>query len=161
MTRPERETAEPLDSTKTLSGTVSAFSVHQRRCDQVMSQQALAPFRVVHHFVSHGHDLEIPTTLWVRDSRTGHELRLDRLDPDGCVVRSFSKPTVEGPGTNRRDGQLVRHSLQRLEEDFSSCAACVYLTGAFLWAWFKNSRASQKDCLSIEGHTAELGCPAV
>ena len=91
MTRPERKTVEALGSTRTLSGTASASSIFRRRCDQVMSQKALAPSPVVHHFVFHGHDLEIPTTLWERDSRTGHELRLDRLDPDGCVVRTRSK----------------------------------------------------------------------
>jgi hypothetical protein len=137
MTRPERETVEALGSTKALSGTVSAFSAHQRRCDQVMSQQSLAPSLVVQHFVFHGHGLEIPTTLWERDSRTGHELRLDCLDPDGCVVRTQSKSSSRETGHISARWAAGTAFPAETRGGFSSPAWCVYLTGAFLWVRFK------------------------
>lgn len=98
MDLPEREPGKELAQTKPLSGPASAIAAIHRRCDQVINHQELAPSRVAQHSVSHGHDLEIPTVFWGRDSRLGHELRLDRLDPDGCSVRTRSVTNLQEPG---------------------------------------------------------------
>jgi hypothetical protein len=132
MMEPERKTAKALAQTETLSGTAPATSILHKRSDQVMSHQALEPIWVAQHFVSHGHDLEIPMALWGRDSRLGHELRLARLDPDGCVVRNRSATNRKGLGLDSsRRVETVAPAQTR--GGFSSCAQCVYLTGAFLW----------------------------
>jgi hypothetical protein len=91
----------------------------------------LAPIRVVQTFVSHGHDLEIPTTLWKRGSRLGHELELDSLDPDGRVARTLSEPHQQDIGHRSARRMAAPAFPAARREDDSSCAECVDLTGAF------------------------------
>lgn len=98
-----------------------------------MSPQQLAPSRVVQDSVSYGRDLEIPTTLWRRESRTGHELELERLDPDGCMVRTRSNPHQQENGHTSARSAAGTAVPVVTQEDHSSCATCVHLTGAFLW----------------------------
>ena len=54
-----------------------------------------------------------------------------RLDNLLCLALSF-----ESKGMQRREGQRVRHPLQRIEEVPSSSASCVDLTGAYSVAPF-------------------------
>jgi hypothetical protein len=129
----ERSPGNALARSKSLSGPAPSDAALHRRCDQVMSQPQLAPLRAVQTSVPHGRGLEIPTTLWRRDSRSGHELRLERPDPDGCVVRTRSEPHQQenGHGSARRAAGTADPAVTW--EDHSSCGRCVYLTGAFLW----------------------------
>ena len=122
-----------LDRANPLSGSTPSDAALRRRCDQVMSQQQLAPSRADQASVSHGRDLEIPTTLWRPESRSGHELELERLDPDGCMVRTRSKTYHQENGhtSARWAAGTAAPAINR--EDHSSCGRCVYLTGAFLW----------------------------
>jgi hypothetical protein len=71
--------------------------------------------------------------LWRRDSRLGHELRLDRLDPDGCVARTRSKPTREEIGLTSGPKTGGTATPEATRGDLSSSEKSVYLTGAFLW----------------------------
>ena len=133
MKRTGRSLGGALDRANPLSGPAPSDAALRRRCDQAMSQQQLAPSWVVQDSVSHGRDLEIPTTLWRPESRSGHELELERLDPDGCMVRTRSKPHQQenGHGSARWAAGTAAPAINR--EDHSSCGRCVYLTGAFLW----------------------------
>lgn len=133
MNRPGRSPGDALARSNPLSGPAPSDAALHRRCDQVMSPPQLAPSRVVQDSVSHGRDLEIPTTLWRRESRSGHELKLERLDPDGCMVRTRSKPHKQetGHGSARWAAGTAAPAVTR--EDHSSWGRCVYLTGAFLW----------------------------
>ena len=134
MDLPEREPGGELAQTKPLSGPAPASAAIHRRCDQVMSLQELAPSWVAQHSVSYGHDLEIPTVFWGRDSRLGHELRLACLDPDGCLVRTrFVTNPIRARARSGAKGSGYGKPLQREKEDDSSRAGCVDLTGAFLW----------------------------
>jgi hypothetical protein len=81
-----------------LSGPAPSDAALHRRCDQVMSLQQLALSRAIQASVCHGRGLEIPTTLWRRESRSGHERKLERLDPDGCMVRTRSEPHQQENG---------------------------------------------------------------
>jgi hypothetical protein len=101
MKKRGRSPVDALARSNPLSGPAPFDVVLHRRCDQVMSPPQLAPSRAVQTSVSHGRDLEIPTTLWRRVSRSGHELKLERLDPDGCVVRTRSKPYQQEIGSAR------------------------------------------------------------
>ncbi len=148
MIWPGRETTEALESSKALSGTAPANPVFERRCDQVMNHKALAPSSGAKDSVSHGHDLEIPMALWRRDSRLGHELRLDRLDPDGCVARTRSKPTCEEIGLTSRSRTGGTATPEETRGVFSSSATSVYLTGTFLWVRLCAS-ASPRLCVEL------------
>jgi hypothetical protein len=133
MEKTGRSPGGALARSNPLSGPAPSHAALHRRCDQVMSPQQLAPSRVVQDSVSYGRDLEIPTTLWRRESRTGHELELERLDPDGCMVRTRSNPHQQENGHTSARSAAGTAVPVVTQEDHSSCATCVHLTGAFLW----------------------------
>lgn len=120
-----------LDQTRCLSGPVPAVAAIHSRCNQVMSSKWLAPSRVAPHPVFNGHDLEIPTVLWGVTHAKGTSLGSIALIPMGGRCGADPNPKHESKGLRRSEWQLVRQTLQRIEEVPSSCASCVDLTGAF------------------------------
>ena len=118
-----------------LSGSTPSDAALCRRCDQVTSQQQLAPRRAAQASVYHGRDLEIPTTLWRRESRSGHELELECLDPDGCMVRTRSDANLQenGHGSAR---WAAGTAFPATDSGGSSllCSVCLLDTGLLMGA---------------------------